>query len=108
MCSVEAVASSEITAWSLRARPLARKIVKGDGNCLFRCLSYVLYGNEDHHLPVRKRVIQTLNNPEVWNLEEVVQAAKLRYRDKVVTPSKHLKKNETDAPNLYSRMCDAG
>lgn len=32
--------------------------VLGDGNCLFRCISHVLYGDQKHHDIVRKNMIQ--------------------------------------------------
>lgn len=33
------------------------KIILGDGNCLFRCFSFFLYGNEDHHMKVRNDIV---------------------------------------------------
>ena len=30
------------------------KNVIGDGNCLFRCFSIILFGNEDNHVSIRK------------------------------------------------------
>lgn len=46
----------------------------GDGSCYFRCISYVLFGTEDHHIAIRRtiveymklhkdRVMQYMNNP---------------------------------------------
>lgn len=31
--------------------------VKGDGNCLFRCLSLYLYGDENEHKTIRKEIV---------------------------------------------------
>ena len=31
-----------------------RKVILGDGNCLFRALSYLVYGNQDAHPAVRQ------------------------------------------------------
>ena len=38
------------------------KMVKitGDGNCFYRCISYHIYGNEEHHKEIRNRVIDHL------------------------------------------------
>ena len=39
--------------------------VQGDGNCLFRCFSFYLYGNEDHHFAIRSLLVQFIDsNPE--------------------------------------------
>ena len=37
---------------------LGRKLhsIKGDGNCFFRALSYIMYGTEDHHSSVRASI----------------------------------------------------
>ena len=32
--------------------------IVGDGNCLFRCLSYIIYGNEEKHLDIRLLLIE--------------------------------------------------
>ena len=31
--------------------------IRGDGNCLFRCFSYILTGSQNHHLRVRKAIV---------------------------------------------------
>lgn len=31
--------------------------VKGDGNCLFRCISYMLYDSEEYHVIIRNKII---------------------------------------------------
>ena len=38
----------------LNGKPSNIYQVLGDGNCYFRCISYVLSGKEDHHRDVRK------------------------------------------------------
>ncbi|XP_043469669.1 uncharacterized protein PF11_0213-like [Leptopilina heterotoma] len=44
-------------------KKLKLKEVEGDGNCLFRSLSYALYNNEDKHKDLRNQVVQfTLDN----------------------------------------------
>ena len=41
--------------------------VKGDGHCLFRCISKELHGNEDKHLSIRNEVIDTVKkNPSFY------------------------------------------
>lgn len=42
--------------------------VKGDGNCLFRCFSFYLYGNEENHLQVRAQIVSHIyNNWETYS-----------------------------------------
>lgn len=36
--------------------------VIGDGNCLFRCMSYVLTGSQDHQMQVRSRVCSHMHS----------------------------------------------
>ena len=40
-----------------------REIVKivGDGNCLYRCFSYIEYGTEDRHQDIRKLISDSLS-----------------------------------------------
>jgi hypothetical protein len=38
--------------------PKDKKTIRGDGNCFFRSISFALTGNEDHHLEVRKCVVE--------------------------------------------------
>lgn len=48
---------------AIEINKLKHKKVKGDGNCLFRSLSYALYYNEDQHVDLRNQVVKfTLNN----------------------------------------------
>ena len=35
--------------------------VKGDGNCFFRCISFILTGSEDYHETIRDQVVQHLS-----------------------------------------------
>ena len=41
-------------------RPLAVKRIGGDGNCLFRCLSYVLTGSQEQYHEVRTKICDHL------------------------------------------------
>ena len=34
----------------------------GDGNCLFRSLSYCFYGNQDFHCDLRKKLVQVVRD----------------------------------------------
>ena len=34
--------------------------IYGDGNCLARCGSFLVYGNEEHHLEMRGRIVMEL------------------------------------------------
>ena len=40
-------------------RPNLRTVVKGvgDGNCLFRCFSYILTGSQDQHMAIRMAIV---------------------------------------------------
>ncbi|XP_062604065.1 uncharacterized protein LOC134265856, partial [Saccostrea cucullata] len=39
---------------------LQRNAIVGDGNCLFRSISFSLYGNQDNHLQLRNLAVDTL------------------------------------------------
>ena len=39
-------------------RPCSSIPIVGDGNCMFRSLSYIVSGSEDHHLAVRAKIMQ--------------------------------------------------
>lgn len=39
--------------------------IKGDGACLFRSLSYLMYGNEDMECEVREKIVQYVK--EYWD-----------------------------------------
>ena len=45
-------------------RPNLRTLVKarGDGNCLFRCFSYILTGSQDQHFAVRMAIVAHMLN----------------------------------------------
>ena len=38
-------------------RPNRTKRISGDGNCLFRCFSYVVTGSQEHYQAVRAAVV---------------------------------------------------
>ena len=41
--------------------------IRGDGNCLFRCFSYLITGSENHHFEIRSRLIEHMPNiPNVF------------------------------------------
>ena len=47
-----------------RERALAVEEVKGDGNCQFRALSILVYGNEDRHAAIRELICNYIeSNP---------------------------------------------
>ena len=37
-----------------------RKEVIGDGNCLFRCFSYILFNSEDKHPYLRQEIVEVI------------------------------------------------
>ena len=38
-------------------RPILTKSIYGDGNCLFRCFSYIITGSQEHHMAVRSALV---------------------------------------------------
>ena len=44
-------------------------IIGGDGNCLFRCLSYVLTGSQDHEGETVKAGLWTVDWTMEWTLD---------------------------------------
>jgi len=46
----------------LLTRPYRTKSIRGDGNCLFRCFSYIITGSEEHHMAVRLATVQHMHD----------------------------------------------
>ena len=46
-------------------KPSKLHSTKGDGNCFFRCLSYVATGGEDQHTTMRQRVTDTMQESHI-------------------------------------------
>ena len=46
----------------LLTHPNRIRRIGGDGNCLFRCFSYVITGSEQHHRAIRSALIQHMPN----------------------------------------------
>ena len=44
--------------------PHVIRSIQGDGNCLFRCFSYLITGSEEHHMAVRSAFIDHMPNIE--------------------------------------------
>ena len=42
--------------------PQKIKPIQGDGNCMFRALSYVITGSEKHHLQVRANILEHMES----------------------------------------------
>ena len=42
------------------------KNVLADGNCFYRCISKWLYGNEDRHLKIRKKIVSHMRANSEW------------------------------------------
>ena len=38
------------------------KPIQGDGNCMFKALSYVITGSEKHHLQVRANILEHMES----------------------------------------------
>ncbi|KAJ8025627.1 ATP-dependent DNA helicase PIF1 [Holothuria leucospilota] len=88
---------------SISAKPSVVKNIKGDGNCFFRCLSYLITNTEENHLALRHLIVQYIDQrhlrshsltvqqyiqlskmdfPDVWSTEvEIMTAASLLQTD---------------------------
>ena len=44
-------------------RASLREPIQGDGNCLFRCISWSLCGTQDHHNKIRQKVCDYIEQP---------------------------------------------
>ena len=62
--------------------PKRTKQTKGDGNCYFRSISYVLSGTEDHHQAIRDQVVNHMTNNISQKLEDYMNQAVLSYLKK--------------------------
>ena len=51
--------------------PLTRRNVKGDGNCLFRSLSYIITGSETQHMAVRQAIVRHMRSIGHFLMEQV-------------------------------------
>ena len=47
---------------ALHCHPKKKKPIQGEGNCLFRALSYVITGSEKHHLQVRANILEHMES----------------------------------------------
>ena len=48
--------------------PRRCRLIKGDGNCLFRSFSYLITGTEQQHAQVRQAIVNHLRFIENWML----------------------------------------
>ena len=62
--------------------PRRRYRTKGDGNCYFRAISYILTGSEKDHSFVRNLVIQHMNGPMKEQLQNYMSDKMENYLDK--------------------------
>ena len=60
--------------------PLRVRPIEGDGNCLFRCLSYLVWRDESHHDIIRESIVNHLST--VWHLPRIQYSAKTWYLHK--------------------------
>lgn len=64
-------------------RKFLRKNVNGDGNCLFRCFSVYLFGNESSHLGIRKDIVNHVCS--IWeSVKDTIEASypDIKYKNK--------------------------
>ena len=47
---------------NINQSPSKIHVLKGDGNCFFRSISFLLTGSENQHLSIRKMVVEHMNN----------------------------------------------
>ena len=57
--------------------PLRTRPIMGDGNCLFRCISFALWCTEQHYELVRDHIVKHL--PEVWHRRRVQYSSRMWY-----------------------------
>ena len=50
--------------------PTSIRSIGGDGNCLFRALSYAVTGSESQHHVVRRQIVRHLTTDRCWRLVE--------------------------------------
>ncbi|AWW14449.1 vp80 [Hyposidra talaca nucleopolyhedrovirus] len=91
--------------------PFVCEAITGDGNCVFRSLSQLVYGNQDNHLRVRNDVVDHIlanwtqyKNYFVYNGNSVIDenAFKRQYRENMTTPGVFATSVEImAAANLY-------
>ena len=64
VCTMGSHKDTVTDAASLFLSKYGRKVqqVVGDGNCLFRCLSLILFGVQDRHFDVRTSLVNFINN----------------------------------------------
>ena len=62
--------------------PKRTKQTKGDGNCYFQSISYVVFGTEDHHQTIRDPVVNHMTNKISQKLEDYMNQAVFSYLKK--------------------------
>ena len=60
--------------------PLRVRPIEGDGNCLFRCLSYLVWRDDSHHDIIRESIVNHFST--VWHLPRIQYSAKTWYLHK--------------------------
>ncbi|KAJ8048375.1 hypothetical protein HOLleu_00659 [Holothuria leucospilota] len=74
----------------ITAKPSVVKNIKGDGNCFFRCLSYLITNTEESHLARKSRSqsvqqyiqVSRMDFPDIWSTEvEIMTAASVLQTD---------------------------
>lgn len=73
------LASKQVNCYEFSAKQASEKEVRGDGNCLFRCIAIEMYGDEKHHALVRQSMINFVRERKVTfqssaNLEGSIDA----------------------------------
>ena len=53
----------------LRDRDMNRKKIEGDGNCLYRTIAYIVYGDENKYADVKRQIFQWMKDK---NKEDIV------------------------------------
>ena len=71
---------------------LQRNPIIGDGNCLFRSISFSLYDHQDHHLQLRNSAVETLRGNEDFFQNHFLEES--------ITPEEQI--NIVAQPNRYA------
>ncbi|KAJ8049090.1 ATP-dependent DNA helicase pfh1 [Holothuria leucospilota] len=70
---ISATTISKPQIGSINAKPSVLKNIKGDGNCFFRCLSYLVTNTEENHLALRHLIVQSIQQRHLRSRSQTVQ-----------------------------------
>ena len=78
--------------------PARTRPIQGDGNCLFRCLSYAVWRTEQQHELIRTYIVK--HYPSVWEHPQVQRSSRLWFLKK-----KQARRSSYTYPNIPTFYC---